>query len=597
MSVSRENIHHISGTKEMGVFDKVHIARPVGVDLFYGDFKEAEERRSLYGDIRNLFKRIPDPAMDIGSALENHLIDPDNLAEVYQNITNFLNTDPDNSRLVLYFPFEFLPNLKSSTPVSHELETAQRSFIEAYCDSWLRLLFESDTRANFVDGDNLEPGLGTLSRVRKAAHFLPELYKRGIVTPDFVEEIKSINSDDQELISSLNEGEEAVSCFSVETPIQKRFDLTEFQRKLNIIDEKYNLDSPIVSRKSIKDKYENSEVDTKISHERADWLRKVEREELLNETACLLNDENLIESVFLVDSPDTAYKLLALKAIFSRNYLSDTSDHLIRTAWKSDSLDLKNSVIIGLNHWFRDGLLSKDYLDEFDIQIPDLSLPFPVELDKLRSTDLKELADVAVKINSDPILSKHLYPVFIIFGSRVKGYAGLNSDMDLAIIFRPDTDWEDREILLQSLRTIPELNNVGKISELWTTEVNGEIDFKPTPDLFTTLKPHQIHVFLNGIWLGVSPDNQKIKQNISKKYLYPDNSIKKMRYGLLRQIESDILQCRLLHKGYHKYYPDNTDPKIKKSTSIDGKSAFWDPGYRRVATQLFLSRVFLPNLT
>jgi hypothetical protein len=28
---------------------------------------------------------------------------------------------------------------------------------------------------------------------------------------------------------------------------------------------------------------------------------------------------------------------------------------------------------------------------------------------------------------------------------------------------------------------------------------------------------------------------------------------------------------------------------------VDYESAFWDPGYRRVATQIFVSRVFLPD--
>ena len=35
----------------------------------------------------------------------------------------------------------------------------------------------------------------------------------------------------------------------------------------------------------------------------------------------------------------------------------------------------------------------------------------------------------------------------------------------------------------------------------------------------------------------------------------------------------------------------------KNSDLIDWKSDYWDPGYRRIATKLFLSRVFLPDLS
>jgi hypothetical protein len=49
-----------------------------------------------------------------------------------------------------------------------------------------------------------------------------------------------------------------------------------------------------------------------------------------------------------------------------------------------------------------------------------------------------------------------------------------------------------------------------------------------------------------------------------------------------------------MHKGYRKNYPANKEEKLVYGDLIDFGSDFWDQGYREVATQLFLRKVFLP---
>jgi hypothetical protein len=59
----------------------------------------------------------------------------------------------------------------------------------------------------------------------------------------------------------------------------------------------------------------------------------------------------------------------------------------------------------------------------------------------------------------------------------------------------------------------------------------------------------------------------------------------------------DNLQYRLMHKGYDIFKPSKRIAGSEHSALIDWNSAFWDEGYRRIATLGFLSKVFLPDLS
>ncbi len=52
-----------------------------------------------------------------------------------------------------------------------------------------------------------------------------------------------------------------------------------------------------------------------------------------------------------------------------------------------------------------------------------------------------------------------------------------------------------------------------------------------------------------------------------------------------------------MHKGYRHFFPKKGNLETEHSDNVDSDSAFYDSGYRRLATQLFINRVFLPQLS
>lgn len=577
--------------------NQVSILRPVAVDLYFSDLDEAKERRELSAKIGKIFESIPNVNMEVDEAVNKKLIEQDQLINTYNSLSNFIQKDPNHSRLILYLPFQLLPNLNIN-PQSEKLVESQVKFAEVYKDAWIRLLFESDIRADFVDGDILEPGLGEPPRVRKVAHLIPEILNRGIITKEDLDLILEINSSDKELCRSIMEG------LDTNTLVEESgdFNLNDLKSKLSEIEKKYGQNSEYISGLSLKEKYDShNQIDSKISKERASWIKRTKREEIFNEYTKKIHDLNTIKSLLKFDDPDPAYKIIGLKAIFNQNKQTEVFEELIKKHWQTGTNQIKGVIITGLSYWYKNGMISPEYIEQFGVKIPDLYKPFSVDLDNLISFELKNIVQAAKKIKECPILAENIYPVLLVFGSRVKGYADFDSDYDMAVFFKPNTSIDNRVITLESIRALFELKDIGKICEFWTNEKNGKIGFRPISEkIWGMVGPEQIHFLFGGVWMGDQIETNKIRQDLSEKYFNLSRLGQQkdlVRSRLLNNLESDILQCRLMHKGYRKFYPDKIDLKIKKMESIDGNSTFWDPGFRRVATQLFLSRVFLPDLS
>ena len=64
----------------------------------------------------------------------------------------------------------------------------------------------------------------------------------------------------------------------------------------------------------------------------------------------------------------------------------------------------------------------------------------------------------------------------------------------------------------------------------------------------------------------------------------------------MRELERDTLLYRLLHKGYARLNTEQGGITTRNGNDIDQNSMFWDSGYRRLATKLFITKVFLPIL-
>lgn len=139
--------------------------------------------------------------------------------------------------------------------------------------------------------------------------------------------------------------------------------------------------------------------------------------------------------------------------------------------------------------------------------------------------------------------------IILVGGSRLKGYGTFSSDLDV--------------FSLKELEKNPEMG-IGS--------------------------PHAAHIYYNTVWLGGSQvyNLREIAASYAKAYFGRDD-----RRLVLERLESDLLQYRLLHKGFAKFYGGHNST-AKDYPEMDGNCPFYDDQYRRIATELFVKYVFVP---
>ena len=88
------------------------------------------------------------------------------------------------------------------------------------------------------------------------------------------------------------------------------------------------------------------------------------------------------------------------------------------------------------------------------------------------------------KIETDSELSKYVYPIVIIYGSRLKGYGMNNADIDIAVMIKPSTPFSQRDVIHDKLKTIFEYKEIhGAVTEFWLDEIKKGLvihDFRKT---------------------------------------------------------------------------------------------------------------------
>lgn len=264
------------------------------------------------------------------------------------------------------------------------------------------------------------------------------------------------------------------------------------------------------------------------------------------------------------------------------------------------------------HHWYcatSGNILYRSYVDDLETKLPDdlSSIDNPKRVEWIKREKLRRQKHATGQINYDevPITNlegplsdnlfavenemakiynavstdmglEFLYPVVIFFGSRFKGYGESSSDLDFAVFVR------------EQLRVVPDIGTVekyinNKIPRVVTFWLDRDRDKLSIHD-FGNGQPSHIgmpfdaHVLFNGVWVG----DDSIKQRLCDMLVKPmaqSNALIKSVY--LRELERDLLQYRLLHRGYETYYPTT-------------RPVFMDDGYRWLATKLFLKYVFLP---
>ena len=169
-------------------------------------------------------------------------------------------------------------------------------------------------------------------------------------------------------------------------------------------------------------------------------------------------------------------------------------------------------------------------------------------------------------------LSEHIFPVVILFGSKLKGYGTNNSDTDIAVIMLPGTTDESIERVHQLfddkvLKFFTEYNPI-----TCTLEIKNGNQHDPTIGCDT-----DSHVIFNGLWVG---HDDTITYLSSHLLIPPNNHTRQVRH--LAELEKDLLQYRLLHKGYER----------SRVVSSDVDRTYFDVGYRCLASRLYLNKVF-----
>lgn len=126
--------------------------------------------------------------------------------------------------------------------------------------------------------------------------------------------------------------------------------------------------------------------------------------------------------------------------------------------------------------------------------------------------------------------------------------------------------------------------------------IDSDLDIWPLEDLekdpmLCPGSPHSAHIYFNSIWIGGKAVNDlpKLAKEKVSSYIGGDN-----QHMSLERLESDLLQYRLLHKGFSRF-TGNKNYVTGLYPEMDGDCPFYDDSYRRIATMLYAKYVLIPK--
>lgn len=213
-----------------------------------------------------------------------------------------------------------------------------------------------------------------------------------------------------------------------------------------------------------------------------------------------------------------------------------------------------------------------------------------------RAIDTNDFTGIINSLKKQQVFSNYFYPVVIFFGSRVKGYGTENADLDAAIFVKPGIVFSEQPKLRKLLQNLfPQDKINGKVVEFWLEENDGNLFVRSFSKPDTHMADSGwVHVLFNGEWLGDRELMSELYRKLLVPYIFSGDETQARIWA--EEMEKDILQYRLMHKGYFRCFAPIGGLKTGHSYLIGGNSAFYDSGFRRLATKLFLEKVFLPQL-
>ncbi|MFA6042173.1 MAG: hypothetical protein WCV85_00755 [Patescibacteria group bacterium] len=596
---------------------------------------QVESRRQLNQRLQEVISRLPRPDLPLEEAVANGNIPEAEVAELYTSL-QYLLEDEDYQRIALYLPFEFLPP-KTWEPDSPALQQATEEFRQAYSRAWEKLLSVHDVRANFVDGDvlDVESRAGDLPRVVKAAHLIPKLVERNLMTTQEVVELLE-SSDDETLQQSIADTLPVLADLG----LLHEAELKAMHASSNAFVRNVTLEISIPSEHSEKQetttastlspsalqetiqnafKQIDAETYTGMTKKREAWLTREKKRKILETLGDALQtaiangalNQHTLEEYFdpkaSVESQQAAINGIrkAIEAITRTNpqaaqvlfeRYQDTLTALWHTAAPAVHEELEKTFfrLHGLQ------LITTSELEALDISVPALAGPFSKNLSELKA-EVQDTQNIVAAIEANPELSQKLYPVVLLFGSRLKGYGANGADVDTGVFVRPGVAPSEHEKLQKQLKETFTQNHLqGDVVAFWLEETKGGLGVQDFNSPEVSLgESSWTHILFGAAWEGNASEIRELREKLLTPYMYDTQKTlhgREARGLYIEELERDTLQYRLMHKGYERFFPAHGGIQTPHADRIDGQSTFWDSGYRQLATQLYANRVFLPKI-
>ncbi|MFZ2205103.1 MAG: hypothetical protein WAV23_00730 [Minisyncoccia bacterium] len=604
---------------------------------------QIEKRRELSSELDSLFNLVPHANVEISQAVDTNLLDAKKAASIYNKLSSFLESEEENSRIVLYLPFELIP-AKTWQPKSEELKEAKDRFLDIYLKKWKEMLSVQDVRESFNNGDIPEKEIQTkpLTKVTKAAHFIPLLVEKNIISAeevigmienskdetlresitDTIPVLADMNLLSQENIAQMSKSTDTLVC-NMAIIVKDNLAKKELPKAETtpLLHDKIWLDSLVPEIKKNLSEINDSflEKKDKIPEARATWEKQIEEGKIIekysNEISIGLSDKSLsINDLqeFIDSNKETSFALTVISGIKKTIEESAEKDPenakgkyielgpLLEKMWNTNDPEILSALEGVFSQLAVLGVVDNTYLEKLGTKIPKLDANFSTKKIELQK-DIKDVSSMASLIESNKELSKFLYPILIMYGSKIKGYDTRNADIDIAMFVKPGTEMSDREHIQKIFsETISHEKMKNNPLEFWLKEKRDELEIEDFLSSDQSLGDSRLaHVLFEGVWCGSNKITKELYEKLLSGYLYSkDKKINDIdaRKIWLKALEHDTLQYRLMHRGYSHFYPKQGGINTEHSNEIDSQSTFWDSGYRRLATKLFIDKVFLPQL-
>jgi len=475
--------------------------------------------------------------------------------ELYYSLNELLSSGEDD-RFLLYCPLSLIPR----GDWYRRYDDAVDTFSELYLESWHRLLTVNDIRADFIDGDlpDIEDNQWVEDRVCQAGFLAPILLEKGLISGESL--------DDFQKESIRN----STAPYPHPNPVvDMRIPLNDFHN--------------FVTRQLEED----NTCCLGVSEKRLKWLRWEKRRKTIENIGCavgkaFLHGQDLKGMGTTVES--TSCIIVGIRSAVEMAWLQGEKEKAIIELYQvfepiltefAQDERVRDHVVKAFCRWHSIGINLTEKREELNIFYPNLAGPFYGNL-----SPFEDNRNSVMEILKDPELLEVIYPVSIVYGSTLKGY-GLNSDIDRAVFVRPEiqrSTW-DRAGVRNLIKS-----KLGDVVEYWLDgdEETG-LAIHDFPDLEAkTGESPNTHVLFNGVWEGDPETMSMMAERLLKPYLRVGNKLSRSIW--LHEMERDVLQYRLLHRGYETFHVPRT------------RETWWDEGYRFMAARLYSSHVFLPKL-